>query len=74
MNITEKIYEVGKGLPEQALAELLDFAEFLSQKQARKETAAPETSLSELRGGLEHSANFAGDSVQIQERLRNEWH
>lgn len=73
MNTAQKIYEVGKALPEQALAELLDFAEFLSQKQTRKDTATPAAPLLELQGGLERSATFAGDPVQIQEQLRDEW-
>ena len=33
MGLTERIYEVSKELPDQALAELLDFAEFLQHKK-----------------------------------------
>ena len=33
--LAERIYEVSKELPEPALAELLDFAEFLQQRKLR---------------------------------------
>ena len=35
MGLTERIYEVSRELPETALTELLDFAEFLQQKKVR---------------------------------------
>lgn len=31
------------------------------------------TPLSDLAGGLEHSARFTGSPLKIQETLRNEW-
>lgn len=72
MTMTEQLYEVSSKLPPPALAELLDFAEFLRQKCAPPQ-AARGLSLAELRGGLEDSATFAGAPLAIQEELRREW-
>jgi hypothetical protein len=75
MNTVEKLYEVGKHLPEPYLAELLDFAEFLIQKQGQREEITKHTiPLIELQGGLEQSINFSGNPALIQEKLRDEWH
>lgn len=74
MGNAERLYEMGKNLPEPALAELLDFAEFLSQKRAAHDFAPTEgRALIDLQGGLEHSTCFSDDPRIIQERLRNEW-
>ena len=71
MTMTERLYEVGKDLPPTALAELLDFAEFLRQKNCRGGVATG--MLATLKGGLEESTTFAGSPLAIQEHLRNEW-
>lgn len=71
MTTTEKLYQTVQDLPEPALAELLDFAEFLRIKSARHQSSGK--SLTELSGGLENSATFAGDALEIQRRMRNEW-
>jgi hypothetical protein len=73
MNTAQQLYEVSKALPEPVLAELLDFAVFLSQKQARTSVADSGASLIELEGGLEGSVAFAGNPIDLQERLRDEW-
>lgn len=73
MNTAQQLYEVSKALPEPVLAELLDFAVFLSQKQVRTSVALSEASLSELEGGLESSVTFVGNPIDLQERLRDEW-
>lgn len=72
MTMAEKLYEVGSKLPPPALAELLDFAEFLRQKSAPP-PAAEHISLAELGGGLEDSATFTGSPLSIQEKMRCEW-
>lgn len=72
MTMAEQFYEVGSKLLPPALAELLDFAEFLRQKCAPV-PAMRHLSLAELRGGLENSATFAGLPLAIQEEMRREW-
>jgi len=69
----ERLWETARTLPEPLLAEVLDFAEFLSVRQARMQIATHETPLTALCGGLADSATFAGSPASIQERLRNEW-
>ncbi len=71
MTIAERVYEVSARLSPESQNELLDFAEFLSQKNRFPSTA--NTALHELQGGLEDSAVFAGLPTAIQERLRDEW-
>ncbi len=72
MTLAKRLYELGCELPPAALAELIDFAEFLQHKRG---TASTPTciSLAELRGGLEDSATFAAPPMTLQERMRREW-
>lgn len=72
MTLAEQLYEVGSKLPPPALAELLDFAEFLRQKNAAPPATRGE-SLAELSGGLEDSSVFAGSPMELQEKMRREW-
>lgn len=72
MTMVEKLYELGSKLPPPALAELLDFAEFLHQKNEPAPNGQPK-SLAELVGGLENSKTFAGSPLEIQEEMRREW-
>ena len=72
MTMAEQLYEVGSKLPPPALAELLDFAEFLRQK-SMSSSLAPNLSLTELKGGLEDSLTFVGTPMEIQEKMRREW-
>ena len=72
MTLAEQLYEVGSKLPPPALAELLDFAEFLRQKNMTS-LHAQRVSLAELKGGLEDSLTFAGAPMEIQEKMRREW-
>ena len=72
MTKVEQLYEVGRKLPPPALAELLDFAEFLHQKNLPPKLT-PHMPLAELGGGLENSAAFAGSPIEIQEKMRREW-
>lgn len=72
MSTIERLYAVSSRLPPLAQAELLDFAEFLQQKNRSAPTAEP-TPLRALAGGLEDSVNFADTPMHIQECLRREW-
>ena len=72
MTRVEQLYNVARNLPPAAQAELLDFAEFLSQKNSLS-IAPPRMPLARLAGGLEHSANFSASPLAIQENLRREW-
>ena len=72
MTMVEKLYEVGSKLPPPALAELLDFAEYLRQKSVSPQSAL-RLPLAELGGGLEDSVTFAGSPLELQEKMRREW-
>jgi len=72
MTIAEQLFDVGSKLPPPALAELLDFAEFL-QKKCPTPQATRQVSLAELSGGLEDSTTFTGTPMAIQEAMRREW-
>lgn len=69
----ERLLETASTLPENLLAEVLDFAEFLRARQLRQQAQAAELPLSSLCGGLAQSRTFAGSPIDIQERLRDEW-
>ncbi len=70
MTMVEKLCEAGSKLPPPALAELLDFAEFLRQKNVPLKSAQ-RMSLASLAGGLENSTTFAQPSVNIQETFKH---
>jgi len=72
MTMVERLCAVSSILPPPAQAELLDFAEFLQQKNRAAQVTAS-TPLRTLVGGLEDSVNFAGSPMSIQENLRREW-
>ena len=73
MTTTEKLYKTVQDMPEPILAELLDFAEFLRKKMIAKNTNPINALLLDLKGGLENSTTFSGDSLSIQKRLRDDW-
>lgn len=73
MTMTEKLYKAVKDLPEPVIAELLDFAEFLRSKMRNSSANSSDDLLVDLKGGLENSVTFAGVSLAIQKRLRDEW-
>lgn len=73
MTTTEKLYKTVQDLPEPVIAELLDFAEFLRSKMRNKSANSGDELLVDLMGGLENSFTFAGESLVIQKRLRDEW-
>jgi hypothetical protein len=71
--VAERLMEAARSLPEPLLAEVLDFAEFLRSRKTRDEQAFGQAPLASLCGGLEHSRTFAGDPIDIQRSLRDEW-
>jgi hypothetical protein len=73
MTTAEKLYKAVQDLPEPVIAELLDFAEFLRSKVRNISANPGDELLVDLMGGLENSVTFAGESLAIQKRLRDEW-
>ena len=73
MTTTEKLNRAVQDLPEPVIEEILDFAEFLRGKMMHRQAHSNAELLNDLIGGLENSATFAGDPLEIQKRLRNEW-
>jgi len=73
MTTAEKLYKTAKELPEQVIAEVLDFAEYLRQKVITPKKVVSKKMLVDLAGGLEYSDTFAGDPLEIQKNLRDEW-
>jgi Protein of unknown function (DUF2281) len=85
--LAERIYEVSKELPEPALAELLDFAEFLQQRKLRAGEQTMElVSANAQRGSVMRtlallaSPRFAqrpkASDAEVAQRitaLRNDW-
>lgn len=72
MTMVDRLCAVSSGLPLPAQAELLDFAEFLQQKNRSSSKTASQR-LQSLAGGLENSPIFAASPMSIQESLRREW-
>ena len=73
MTTTEKLYEAVQDLPEPVIVEILDFAVFLRSKMRNNSVNVGDELLVNLMGGLENSVSFAGVSLMIQQRLRDEW-
>lgn len=70
---SERLWKTASALPEALLTEVLDFAEFLRARQARRDADEPDLPLVALCGGLADSVTFSDSPVRIQERLRDEW-
>ena len=70
---TERLLETARTLPESLLAEVLDFAEYLSAKHAGANSASKGRDLLDLCGGLENSVTFGESPEAIQRQLRDEW-
>ena len=73
MSTTSRLYEAIKDFPDQVLAEIVDFAEFLRDKRLLSPPVASDESLTKLAGGLENSVNFAEEPLSLQARMRDEW-
>ncbi|WP_348944143.1 DUF2281 domain-containing protein [Chitinibacter sp. FCG-7] len=71
MTQAQRLIELANTLPEAALAEVVDFAEFVAQKQARATAVEP---LEHLIGSLKEDPAFANcDPLAVQNEMRNEW-
>lgn len=70
MTQAQRLLELAHLLPEAALAEVVDFAEFMAQKQPPKTDATFDT----FFGRLKETPLFNGkDGLDTQQELRNEW-
>jgi len=72
MSDVEKIYEFVKAMSEKEQIAVLHFVELLQQK-SKAQSAQLSKPLSDYAGILEDSPTFAGDPVEIQRKLRDEW-
>lgn len=73
MTHASKLHDLIQGLPDAVVAEVVDFAEFLRDKRVQVDALPSDDLLMNLAGGLETSANFIGDPVTLQGRMRDEW-
>lgn len=71
---TQRLMESVKALPEPLVAEVLDFADFLRARQFNPSVNTQDPELSSLCGGLENSNTFSGAPLDIQQKIRDEWH
>lgn len=58
-------------MPEQVIAEILAFAEFLRSKMRNRSLNVGDELLVNLMGGLENSITFAGQPLMIKKQLRD---
>jgi len=70
----QRLMESVQSLPEPLVAEVLDFANFLRARQLSGSSDVVDTHLSSLCGGLENSKTFSGAPLDVQRKLRDEWH
>ena len=74
MTIADKIYEKLKAASPEIAREVIDFLEFIEAKaKTDSAPAKPEQSWDEFMGCLKDSNAFAGDPVEIQRQMRDEW-
>jgi len=73
MTNASKLHDLIQGLPDAVVAEVVDFAEFLRDKRVQVDALPNDDLLMSLAGGLETSANFIGDPLTLQGRMRDEW-
>ncbi len=73
MSHAQSLIELAQELPEAVLGEVVDFAEYLKQKQAVS-TAAQAGSFAAYFGALKDAPLFGGrDPLEVQKELRDEW-
>ena len=73
MTNAQRLIELAQELPEPVLGEVLDFAEFLKQKQTASVTGQG-GSFAAYFGSLKDTPLYDGrDPVEIQRELRDEW-
>lgn len=75
MTNVDKIYEKLRKADPAIAQEVLDFLEFLESRKASAEAAIKDGTLGweASFGALKGSKAFAGDPVEIQRKLRDEW-
>jgi hypothetical protein len=71
MTIIDTVYEKLKVAPPEVTQQVLDFLEFLESRRQRPAAKSP--SWDDLMGSLADSKALAGDPVEIQRQLRDEW-
>lgn len=72
MSNSQRLIELAHELPETVLGEVVDFAEYLKQKQASA-VAAP-GGFGTYFGSLKDTPLFEGrDPLEVQKELRDEW-
>ena len=73
MSNAERLIELARQLPEPLLSEVIDFAEYLAQKQASATTASG-AGFDAFFGQLQQQPLFEGrDGLAVQQELRSEW-
>ncbi len=73
MSNAQRLIELAHELPEPILGEVLDFAEYLKQKQPTA-TLAQKSSFATYFGCLKDAPLFGGgDPLEAQKELRDEW-
>jgi Protein of unknown function (DUF2281) len=73
MSIVETVYEKLKTAPPEVTQQVLDFLEFLESQRQRSAMEKSSPSWDDLMGSLANAKAFAGDPVEIQRQLRDEW-
>jgi len=72
MSTAEEIYELVQQLPSFRQIEVLDFASYVAQRE-EKLLSDSKLSFQLFAGVLKDSKTFAGDPVDIQRKMRDEW-
>jgi hypothetical protein len=75
MGSAEKLYEVAKALPEEQVAEILDFAEFLLQKRSRQSSSEVATATEHQPLDFRQAAGLGQEiwqSVNVEQYLQQE--
>ena len=72
MTIADRVYEKLKAAPAAVAQEVLDFLEFIEARR-RPGKFGPPKSFDGFFGALKGSKAIAGDPVEIQRKLRDEW-
>lgn len=73
MSNTSRLHDLSNAFPDAVIAKVVDFAEFLRDKQLTADAPSSNEPLLKLAGGLEASVNFTGDPLSLQGRMRDEW-
>ena len=72
MTIADTVYEKLKAAPPEVAQEVLDFLELI-EARSKQTPSGPARTWDEFMGRLRESQLFAGDPLDLQRRLRDEW-